>query len=93
MGLIRVPGCRVCFNGKCRKGPSIFMSDHAPGSFVDFPGVILLSFQGDTKLIIFTSGEKKSTDCVSLFVEENANFFPNKHRSNMCCTETWSNCW
>lgn len=53
------------------------MSDHAPGSFVDFPGVILLSFQGDTKLIIFTRGEKKSTDCVSLFVEENANFFPN----------------
>lgn len=64
----------VCFNGKCRKDPSVFMSDHPPGSSVDSLGVTLLSFQVDIKLIIFTGG-KKAVDTV----EENAfsSFFPN----------------
>ena len=46
----------VCFNGKRRKGPSVFMSDHPLGSLVDFLGVTLLSFQVDIKVIIFTGG-------------------------------------
>lgn len=57
------------------------MLDHALGSSVDFPGVTLLSFQGDNKLTIFTGKKKKLVDCVSLFVEESANFFSNTEAS------------
>lgn len=52
------------------------MADHALGSFIEFPSVILLFFQRDTKLIVFTDKNSSKT-AVSLFAEENANHFSN----------------
>lgn len=58
MGVIRGPALGVCLvNGKYSEGPSVFRPDPALRSVVDFPGVILLSFQRDIKLIIFTRGK------------------------------------
>ena len=71
MSLIRVPALQALRT----KDPSVFMPDHALGSLTGFPCVILWSFQGDIKLIIFTEKKKGLVGCSRPFCWRKCSLF------------------